>query len=186
MDAGGSRTLISWVQAKRLPVRRRTHVFIQRCGKGSNLQPRPSEGRALSPVELPQRHVQVVKLPRAGLEPAPVAGGASETPAYTDSATGARFTFVLDRHAPSWNRTSNPPVKSRMLCLIELPVRTRTRSRAGSAPGRIRTLNRLLRREPLSIPLSYRCFSFRHRFLLVSIVRFPRCTRQDSNLQPPG
>ena len=33
----------------------------------------------------------VMSVPRAGLEPAPVAGGASETPAYTDSATGARF-----------------------------------------------------------------------------------------------
>lgn len=64
VDAGGNRTLISWVQARGLPVRRRAHStrrarsrqaqLSQRCGKGSNLQPRPSKGRALVPVELPQ------------------------------------------------------------------------------------------------------------------------------------
>jgi hypothetical protein len=31
----------------------------QCCGKGSNLQPRPSEGRALIPIELPQHHFVV-------------------------------------------------------------------------------------------------------------------------------
>ena len=49
VDPGGNRTLISWVQARCLPVRRRTQIFpLQRCGKDSNLHPRPSEGRAPS------------------------------------------------------------------------------------------------------------------------------------------
>jgi hypothetical protein len=47
MDAGGDRTLISWLQARSLPVRRRARFFLSRRGKGSNLQPRPSESRAL-------------------------------------------------------------------------------------------------------------------------------------------
>lgn len=50
------------------------------CGKGSNLQPRPSEGRALHPIELPQLNFashqsqignrQFLAMPRAGFEPA--------------------------------------------------------------------------------------------------------------------
>jgi len=63
MDAGGSRTLISWLQARSLTVRRRARLSC--CGKGSNLQPRPSESRAL--IRLSYRNKLMVQ---AGFEPA--------------------------------------------------------------------------------------------------------------------
>jgi hypothetical protein len=62
MDLGGSRTLIPCVQDRGLTIRRqalRCAALTQGrpsdlcCEKGSNLHPRPSEGRA-HPIELPQ------------------------------------------------------------------------------------------------------------------------------------
>jgi len=74
MDAGGSRTLVTWLQARSPTVGRRAlrlallaqdRARSSRCEKGSNLQPRPSEGRAL--ILLSYRNPYMVQ---AGFEPA--------------------------------------------------------------------------------------------------------------------
>src|SRR4051794_35149775 len=55
LDPGGIRTLISWVQIRGPPSWTTDPVLSgTRCEKDSNLQPRPSEGRA-RPIELSQR-----------------------------------------------------------------------------------------------------------------------------------
>ena len=101
MDAGGNRTLISWVQTRGLPVRRRAHELrCQRCGKGSNLQPRPSEGRAL--IRLSYRNDFRAR------------GGKRLSLAHPD-ATDIQHS-ALPSHAPGRTRTCNRPVKSRRLC----------------------------------------------------------------------
>ncbi len=91
-----------------LPIGRRAHVVCR--GKGSNLQPRPSEGRAL--VRLSYRNVLSFSGPSRirtctclvlGQVPLPV--GLLDRPCACSHS-----------NAPSRTRTCNPPVKSRRLC----------------------------------------------------------------------
>lgn len=64
MDAGGNRTLISWVQTKGLPVRRRAHFQLPALREGVEPSASAFGGPRSDPVELPQR------LPCAGWEAA--------------------------------------------------------------------------------------------------------------------
>lgn len=122
---GGNRTPIPWVQARCLPVRRRTHLSAQRCGKGSNLQPRPSEGRALVRLS----YHSFAEPHREGLEPAtcPLEGGRSLPLSYRCRIPPARavgrcssVAFHSPPHAvhsaPGRIRTCIHPVKNRRLC----------------------------------------------------------------------
>lgn len=117
VDAGGTRTLITRVQTGGPTIGRQAH---QCCGKGSNLHPRPSEGRA-HPIELPQHgvffHPASFRLHPSfqwSTQDSNLYWGASETPASSDWATGPDFSCCS--HAPGRIRTCNPPLKRRRLC----------------------------------------------------------------------
>jgi hypothetical protein len=168
VDAGGSRTLISRVQTGGPTIGRQAHSSTpleQRCGKDSNLHPRPSEGRA-HPIELPQRTCQW------STQDSNLYWGASETPASTKLGY-----WTVGLHAPSRNRTCNPPVKSRRLCQLSYQCAATWPGR--HAPGGIRTPSRLFRRQ-LLVRSSCRCavepkrswrtiFSCLHPCLLLSV-----------------
>ena len=91
------------------PVRRRTHVVAQRCGKGSNLQPRPSEGRALFRLSYRNEPARSpVKVPRAGFEPAPSSEGLLRPPRLPVSATGATASFRLSTSCTELESNQQP------------------------------------------------------------------------------